>query len=99
MARLFADSGTIAIASIVRPYAKERESARSLHTSAGLSFVEVHVDTPLEECERRDPKGLYALARCGELAYMTGIDDPYEAPEHPDFVVVPQTRWLRPWKD
>jgi bifunctional enzyme CysN/CysC len=57
--------------------------------SAGLPFIEVHVATPLEECERRDPKGLYAKARAGELSGMTGIDDPYEAPSAPELVLTP----------
>jgi bifunctional enzyme CysN/CysC len=58
-------------------------------TDAGLDFAEVFVDTPLEECERRDPKGLYAKARAGELTGMTGIDDPYEAPTSPELVLTP----------
>ena len=57
------------------------------HEAAGLRFVEVFVDTPLELCEQRDPKGLYAKARAGELTGMTGIDDPYEPPLHPDLVI------------
>ena len=91
VARLFADSGAIAIASLVSPYAAERAEARALHDADGLTFVEVHVDTPLEECERRDPQGLYARARSGAVPHMTGVDDPYERPEHADAVVVPET--------
>ena len=64
MASLFADSGTIAIVSVISPYAVDRQLARSVHDRSELEFVEVFVDTPLEECERRDPKGLYA-ARAG----------------------------------
>ena len=62
---------------------------RALHAAAGLPFVEVFVDTPIELCEQRDPKGLYAKARAGELTGFTGIDDPYEAPERPELVLRP----------
>jgi bifunctional enzyme CysN/CysC len=89
VARLLADSGTIAIPSLVSPYAADRESARAIHEDIGLEFVEVFVDTPLEECERRDAKGLYARARAGEISGMTGIDDPYERPERADLVITP----------
>jgi bifunctional enzyme CysN/CysC len=87
VARLFADAGTIAIASLVSPYVSDRAAARASHDELELDFVEVFVDTPLEECERRDPKGLYAKARAGEISGMTGIDDPYEQPEAPDILV------------
>src|ERR671925_1685559 len=87
VARLFADAGAIALVSLVSPYARDRIAARELHDEQELDFVEVYVNTPLEECERRDPKGLYAKARRGELSGMTGIDDPYEAPEAPEIVV------------
>jgi bifunctional enzyme CysN/CysC len=87
VARLFADSGAIAIASLVSPYISDRAAARASHDELELDFVEVFVDTPLEECERRDPKGLYAKARRGEISGMTGIDDPYEAPEAAEIVV------------
>jgi bifunctional enzyme CysN/CysC len=84
VARLFADSGAIALVSLVSPYARDRIAARELHGEAGIEFLEVYVNTPIEECERRDPKGLYARARRGELSGMTGIDDPYEAPAAPE---------------
>jgi bifunctional enzyme CysN/CysC len=87
VARLLADSGTIALVSLVSPYASDRDAAREIHEAIGLDFVEVFVDTPLEECERRDPKGLYARARAGEITGMTGIDDPYEPPATPDLVL------------
>ncbi|MFL5884951.1 MAG: adenylyl-sulfate kinase [Thermoleophilaceae bacterium] len=87
VARLLADSGAVAIVSLVSPYAADRDTARDLHREEGLDFIEIFVDTPLEECERRDPKGLYARARSGEIRGMTGVDDPYEAPEHPELVV------------
>ena len=88
-ARLLADAGTIAVVSQVSPYAADRAAAREAHEAAGLEFVEVFVDTPLEECERRDPKGLYARARAGEIQGLTGVDDPYEAPASPDLVLRP----------
>ncbi|HMS77232.1 adenylyl-sulfate kinase [Gordonia sp. (in: high G+C Gram-positive bacteria)] len=84
LARLFADSGVIAIASLVSPLRSDREIARELHDAADLDFVEVHVATPVSECERRDPKGLYRRAREGTLRGLTGVDAPYEKPENPD---------------
>jgi bifunctional enzyme CysN/CysC len=89
VARLIADAGTVALVSLVSPYAADRDLARQAHSDAGLGFLEVYVNTPLEECERRDPKGLYAKARAGELRGMTGIDDPYEAPERPELELRP----------
>ncbi len=89
VARLLADSGAVALVSLVSPYVADREAARKIHEDIGLEYVEVFVDTPLEECERRDPKGLYARARAGEISGMTGVDDPYEPPESPDLVVAP----------
>jgi adenylyl-sulfate kinase len=88
-ARLLADAGTISVVSLVSPYERDRRQAREAHEAAGLDFIEVFVDTPLEECERRDPKGLYAKARAGEIEGMTGVDDPYEAPVTPDLVLHP----------
>jgi adenylyl-sulfate kinase len=87
VARLFADAGLIAVVSLVSPYEHARRAARELHERDGLRFVEVFVDTPLEECERRDPKGLYAKARAGELRGFTGVDDPYEPPSNADVVL------------
>jgi adenylyl-sulfate kinase len=87
VARLLAESGTIAIVSLVSPYARDREEAASLHAAVDLPFIEVFVDAPLALCEQRDPKGLYARARKGELAGLTGIDAPYEAPLNPDLVL------------
>jgi len=90
VARYLADSGTIAIPSLVSPYAEDRDAARKIHEDIGIDFIEVFVDTPLEECERRDPKGLYAKARAGEISGMTGIDDPYEAPTDAELVLHPE---------
>jgi len=88
-ARLLADAGTVALVSLVSPYAADRETARALHAADGLPFLEVWVDTPLDECERRDPKGLYRRARRGELSGMTGVDDPYEDPSSAEVVLRP----------
>ena len=74
---------------LISPYRADRDLVRALHDAAGLPFVEVFVDTPIELCEQRDPKGLYAKARAGEITGFTGIDDPYEAPEHPELVLTP----------
>jgi bifunctional enzyme CysN/CysC len=87
VARLLAESGTIALVSLVSPYAADREAAAELHAAEDLGFIEVFVSTPLEECEQRDPKGLYARARAGELQGLTGVGAPYEAPPHPDLVL------------
>jgi len=89
VARLFADAGVVALVPLISPYREARRRARALHEAAGVPFLEVFVDTPLEVCEERDPKGLYAKARAGGLTGMTGIDDPYEAPESPDLVLIP----------
>lgn len=84
VARLFADAGVIALVSVVSPYAAARAFARELHERDGLRFIEVFVNTPIEVCEERDPKGLYARAKAGHLQGFTGVDDPYEAPLAPD---------------
>ncbi|HZM37799.1 MAG TPA: adenylyl-sulfate kinase [Acidimicrobiales bacterium] len=89
VARLFADAGVVALVPVISPYRADRDRARAIHESAGVPFVEVFVDTPLEVCEARDPKGLYAKARAGEIKGFTGIDDPYEAPHHPDLRLTP----------
>jgi adenylyl-sulfate kinase len=89
VARLFADAGTIAVVALVSPYARCRESVRRRHEDDGLVFLEVFLNTPADECARRDPKGLYARARDGDLARMTGVDDPYEAPTAPDVELTP----------
>jgi bifunctional enzyme CysN/CysC len=89
VARLLADAGVVAVAPLISPFRQGRAEARAAHESVGLSFLEVFVDTPIEECERRDPKGLYAKAHRGELTGFTGVDSPYEAPEHPDLRLTP----------
>ena len=87
LTRLFADAGVVALASLVSPLKSDREIARALNDAAKLPFIEVYVATSLEECEKRDPKGLYARARAGELKGLTGVDSPYEPPEDADLVL------------
>ena len=87
VARLFAEAGTIALVSLVSPYGCDREVASGLHAADDLHFIEVFVDTPLEVCEQRDPKGLYARARAGEITGLTGVDAPYQEPAQPDLVL------------
>jgi bifunctional enzyme CysN/CysC len=89
VAKLFADSGMVAVVSLVSPYRADRNRVRSAHEAAGLRFIEIFVDTPIEICEARDPKGLYAKARAGQIQGFTGIDDPYEPPSEPDLVLRP----------
>jgi bifunctional enzyme CysN/CysC len=89
VASLLADAGVVALVPLVSPYRADRDRVRALHAAAGLPFVEVFVDTPLELCEQRDPKGLYAKARAGELKGLTGVDDPYESPLSPELVLRP----------
>ncbi|MCV7030515.1 adenylyl-sulfate kinase [Mycobacterium sherrisii] len=87
LTRLLADAGVVALASLVSPLKSDREIARELNDAAKLPFIEVHVATSLAECERRDPKGLYARARSGELKGLTGVDAPYEPPDNADLVI------------
>jgi bifunctional enzyme CysN/CysC len=82
VARLMVDAGLIVLVSFISPFRAERRMARALFEPG--EFIEVFVDAPLEECERRDPKGLYAKARRGEVKNFTGIDSPYEPPEAPE---------------
>jgi len=82
LSALFFRSGSLVLCTFVSPFREDRERARGLLPEG--RFVEVFVDTPLEECERRDVKGLYARARKGEIAHMTGVSSPYEAPESPE---------------
>jgi adenylylsulfate kinase len=84
IAKLFVDSGVLALSSFISPYAADRDQVRALHEEAGMDFIEVHVDCSLAAAESRDPKGLYKKARAGEIKNFTGIDDPYEAPAKPE---------------
>lgn len=86
VAKLMVDAGLVVLAAFVSPYRAERAAIRA-RLSEG-EFIEVFVDTPLSECEQRDPKGLYKKARAGEIKHFTGIDDPYEAPEQADIHLV-----------
>ena len=89
VAEIFCSAGMVTLTAFVSPYRKDRDLARRLVEEAGAAgdFVEVFVDTPLEVCESRDPKGLYKKARAGELKGFTGIDDPYEAPNKPELTL------------
>ena len=91
VAKLFADSGVITLASFISPYRRDRDAIRKLHDEGNLNFVEIHVATPMETCESRDPKGLYKKARSavaeGKGMGFTGIDDPYEPPIHPELMI------------
>lgn len=87
VAQLMADAGVVALVPVISPYRAGRRFARDIHTAADLPFIEIWVSTPIDECEKRDPKGLYVKARAGELKGFTGIDDAYEAPESPELVL------------
>ncbi|MFC1757349.1 adenylyl-sulfate kinase [Planctomycetota bacterium] len=89
VARLFSSAGVITLTAFVSPYRQDRDLVRELVDSQGKAgdFVEVFVDAPLDVCESRDPKGLYKLARAGEIKNFTGIDDPYEEPRKPELVL------------
>lgn len=84
IARMLADAGVIAVVALVSPYQTDRERARQLHDELGITFVEVFIDTPIEVCQGRDPKGLYAQAQRGELSGLTGAGGSYEPPENPE---------------
>lgn len=84
VAKLMADAGLVVVCAFVSPFEADRQRVRRLFPEGG--FIEIHLSTPLEECMRRDPKGLYALARSGDITGLTGWDVPYEAPTAPEFV-------------
>jgi bifunctional enzyme CysN/CysC len=86
-AALLAEAGVVALVALVSPYAADRDAARAIHAAAGAPFLEVWVATGLAECERRDPKGLYARARAGELPGLTGVGDVYEEPAAAELVI------------
>jgi bifunctional enzyme CysN/CysC len=85
VAKLMVDAGLIVLVTFISPFQKDREYARSLFQEG--EFFEIFIDTPLEEAEKRDPKGLYKKARSGELKNFTGIDSPYENPINPDILI------------
>jgi len=86
IANLFIDAGTIVLGAFVSPYKKDRENIKNIVGNS--NFVEIFVNTSIEECEKRDVKGLYKKARAGEIKDFTGINAPYEAPENPDVEVI-----------
>ncbi|MBT4882522.1 MAG: adenylyl-sulfate kinase [Glaciecola sp.] len=85
VAKLFVDSGTIVITAFISPFKADRNYCREI--LAPQEFIEIHVDTPLEVCEARDPKGLYKKARSGDIPHFTGIDSEYQAPEAPEITL------------
>lgn len=85
ISNLMIDAGLVTLAAFVSPYKKDRDNIRSIVKD--VNFVEIFINTSVEECERRDVKGLYKKARAGEIKNMTGISAPYEAPENPDLVI------------
>jgi bifunctional enzyme CysN/CysC len=89
IATLLADSGQIVLVPAISPLEEHRALARKVHVDQGYDFYEVFCDTPLQDCERRDPKGLYAKARRGEITHFTGIDSPYQRPKNPDLRLTP----------
>lgn len=80
--KLFADAGLIVMSAFISPFTSERRMVRKLFPAG--EFIEVFMDTPMDTCEKRDPKGLYKKARAGEIKHFTGIDSPYEVPAHPE---------------
>ena len=89
VSNLMVDAGLVVLAAFVSPYKKDRENIRTIVKD--VNFVEVYINTSVEECERRDVKGLYKKARAGEIKNMTGISAPYEAPENPDIEINTET--------
>jgi len=85
VAKLFVDAGSIVMTAFISPYRGDRDKVRNLMNEG--EFVEVYVECDLDVCEQRDPKGLYKKARAGEIKEFTGIDAPYEEPEHPELVI------------
>jgi adenylyl-sulfate kinase len=96
---LFADAGLITIVSLVSPYKADRDAVRKRHKDQGIRFLEVFMDVPLTVVQDRDPKGLYKKAAAGEIKGFTGIDDPYEAPEHAEIVIQNNVSAIVPFTD
>ena len=92
VAALFADSGVVAVVSLISPFAAERRRAKEIHAERGLPFYEIFVDTPLDVCESRDPKGHYAKARAGALPAFTGIANDYQPPANAELTIDTSTR-------
>lgn len=91
VAHLLSRNGVVVLVSVISPYRSVRDELRELHAGR---FFEVHVATPLDVCAERDVKGLYARQRAGELTGLTGVDDPYEPPQHPEVVIQTQNQTL-----
>ena len=92
-AHLMIDAGLVVLAAFVSPYKKDRENIKNIVKD--VNFIEVYINTSIEECERRDVKGLYKKARAGEIKNMTGISAPYEAPEHPDIEIITEKESIK----
>ncbi|MDX3628930.1 adenylyl-sulfate kinase [Streptomyces europaeiscabiei] len=95
LADLLARNGVHALVPVIAPYADSREAVRKRHAASGAAYVEVHVATPVEVCSERDVKGLYAKQAAGEISGLTGVDDPYEAPETPDLRIESQDQTVQ----
>ncbi|MFF4605019.1 adenylyl-sulfate kinase [Streptomyces sp. NPDC001339] len=95
VAELLASNGVKALVPVIAPYTDSREAVRKRHQAEGTPYLEVHVATPVEVCSRRDVKGLYAKQAAGEISGLTGVDDPYEAPESPDLRIEAHTRTVQ----
>ncbi|MFF4874261.1 adenylyl-sulfate kinase [Streptomyces sp. SID5770] len=94
-AEVLARNGVKVLVPVIAPYADSREAVRKRHRTAGVPFLEVHVAAPVEVCAVRDVKGLYAKQAAGEISGLTGVDDPYEAPEAPDLRIESQNQTVR----
>jgi adenylylsulfate kinase len=95
VAELLARNGVLALVPVIAPYQDSREAVRKRHQTNGTAYVEIHVATPVEVCSERDVKGLYAKQAAGELKGLTGVDDPYEAPESPDLRIESQNQTVQ----
>ncbi|MFI1102013.1 adenylyl-sulfate kinase [Streptomyces melanogenes] len=95
VAELLASNGVKALVPVIAPYADSRDAVRKRHQSEGTAYLEVHVATPVEVCSERDVKGLYAKQAAGEISGLTGVDDPYEAPESPDLRIESHRQTVR----
>ncbi|AQU76208.1 adenylyl-sulfate kinase [Priestia megaterium] len=90
VSKLFVDSGQVVLTAFISPFQEDRAQVREI--LEGNEFLEVYVECPLEECEKRDPKGLYKKARSGEIRDFTGIDSPYESPANPELIINTSTQ-------
>ncbi|WP_030195739.1 adenylyl-sulfate kinase [Streptomyces sp. NRRL S-87] len=95
VAELLASNGVKALVPVIAPYTDSREAVAKRHAAAGTAYLEVHVATPVEVCSERDVKGLYAKQAAGEISGLTGVDDPYEAPEAPDLRIESHTQTVQ----